>query len=413
MTLDDHFFRQEFGRLVALLTRRVGVQHLELVEDAVQLALLAAVESWGRGAQPDNPPAWLHRVAHNHLMDELRRRARRARIEETLPVGPAESPQPEISVSDAVRDDLLLMMFVCCDGSIPLESQLVLALRTLCGFDVREIADRLFMSEANVYKRLQRARTRLRDAPLDLDGLDPAQLVARLPAVHGIVYTLFTEGYLSSSASAESAIRHELCAEARRLAGVLAAHPPTATPETFALLALMCLHDARRSARQDDLGGLILLEEQDRSRWSQPDIAEGLGWLARSAEGATFSRYHAEAGIAAEHVLAPSLATTRWDHIVECYELLDRVAPSALHTLNRALALAELRGPEAGLALLAGLAPPTWLEGSYLWFAALADLHRRCGHTELAATHAAAAHAAAPSDTIRAALRRRLRARGN
>ena len=408
MSLDDHFFRHEFCRLVALLTRSIGVQNIESVEDSVQHAMLAAVETWGRGAVPDNPSAWLYRVALNHVVGELRQRARREQIALGLPAGALDGHEPEVFLAEDVRDDLLRMLFVCCDERIPLESRLVLALRTLCGFDVREIAERLFLSEANVYKRLQRARTQLRDEPPDLDSLAMPQLVVRRPAVHTIVYAMFTEGYLSSSATAESAIRHELCDEARRLADVLAAHPPSATPETFALMALMCFHDARRSARLDELGGLILLDEQDRSRWNQADIAEGLGWLARSAEGEGFSRYHAEAGIAAEHVLAPSFAATRWDRIVACYELLERVAPSPLHTLNHALAFAELRGPEAGLAMLADLVPPTWLEGSHLWSAALADLHRRCGHAELAASHGAAAIASAPSDAIRDALRRRL-----
>jgi RNA polymerase sigma-70 factor (ECF subfamily) len=152
------------------------------------------------------------------------------------------------------------------------------------------------------------------------------------------------------------------------------------------------------------------LEEQDRSLWDQAHIHEGLRWLARSAEGSVFSRYHAEAGVAAEHCLAPSVAQTRWQRIVECYELLERLQPSALHTLNRALALAELQGPAAGLALLAGRSPPTWLAGSYLWSATLADLHRRCGHAELAEQYRAAAIDAAPSPLVQSALDRRLRA---
>jgi len=188
---------------------------------------------------------------------------------------------------------------------------------------------------------------------------------------------------------------------------MLAEHPVGATPETFALLALMHLHTARISARRDHSGGLLLLEEQDRSQFDQQRIALGLSWLARSANGGVFSRYHAEAGIAAEHCLAPSFHETRWDRIVECYELLDRFAPSAIHTLNRAIAVAELRGPRDGLALLEGLEPPPSLSGSYLWSAVLADLHRRCGHTDLAKYHANATLALAPSPVIRAALERR------
>ncbi len=183
----------------------------------------------------------------------------------------------------------------------------------------------------------------------------------------------------------------------------------SAVPETFALLALMHLHVARMPARQDGSGGLILLEEQDRALWDSREIQIGLEWLARSAEGETFSRYHAEAGIAAEHCLAPAFAETRWERIVECYALLEQLAPSGLHKLNRAVALAEWKGPRAGLTLLDGLAPPSWLEGSYLWAAVLADLHRRAGDVGLAERHRAIALAAAPSPAVRAALERRLR----
>jgi RNA polymerase sigma-70 factor (ECF subfamily) len=224
--------------------------------------------------------------------------------------------------------------------------------------------------------------------------------------VQAILYLMFTEGYLSSHA--DGAIRRELCDEATRLTRVLAEHPVSATPETFALLALMFLHSARMTARQDASGGLLLLEEQDRSLWNQAEIHEGLSWLARSADGDVFSRYHAEAGIAAEHCLAPSFAETRWDRIVECYALLERLAPSPLHTLNRAIATAEWRGPADGLAVLDGLEPPTWLVGSYLWSAVLADLHRRSGHVELAERYRDAALEATPSDAVRRTLERRL-----
>ncbi|HEX4334514.1 MAG TPA: DUF6596 domain-containing protein [Polyangiaceae bacterium] len=305
-----------------------------------------------------------------------------------------------------MRDDLLRVLFVCCDDAIPLESHLVLALKTLCGFDVREIAARLFMTDANVYKRLGRARTRLRELPLHEADLTLEQLSSRLPAVRAVLHQLFTEGYLSSHA--ETSIRRELCDEARRLTELLSEHPVSATPETFALLALMHLHLARLSARQDASGGLLLLEEQDRSLWDARHIHDGLSWLGRSSIGDVFSRYHAEAGIAAEHCLAPSVADTRWDRVVECYELLERVAPSALHTLNRAVAIAEWRGPAEALALLEGLAPPTWLAGSYMWAAVLADLHRRCGNADGAAEHRRIAIDTAPNDAIREVLRRRL-----
>lgn len=405
--LGPHFFRHEYGRLVALLSRRVGVHHLQLVEDSTQAALLAAVEAWGKASPPENPSAWLFRVAHNHFVGELRRRARHAELDEGAePASESDDQRPDALLEGDVADSLLRMLFVCCDDAIPVESQLVLALKTLCGFDVPEIAQRLFTSEAGVYKRLERARNRLRETRLLRDEVTMPQLASRLPAVQAILYTLFTEGYLS--AHADGAIRRELCDEARRLTNVLAEHAMGATPETFALLALMHLHTARTPARQDGSGGLLLLEEQDRRHFDQAQIALGLLWLARSASGTVFSRYHAEAGIAAEHCLAPSFAETRWHRIVECYELLDQLAPSVLHTLNRALALAERSGPATGLALLQGLAPPSWLAGSYVWWAVLADLHRRCGHAEPAERYRVTAVELAPSPAVRTALQRRL-----
>tara|TARA_R110002096_G_scaffold361075_2_gene554091 strand:- start:5712 stop:6878 length:1167 start_codon:yes stop_codon:yes gene_type:complete len=382
------------------------VHNIEVVEDAVQSALARALSVWTASGLPENPSAWVFRVAYNATLDELRTRAGRTQILEKSTLGATvqATEEPEIFLEGEIADDLLRMLFVCCDEAIPLESQLVLALKTLCGFSIREISLRLFTSEANVYKRLARARERLRE--YSLSELSNAQYASRLPAVHKIIYLLFTEGYLSSHA--ELAIRQELCNEAMRLGTILTSHSAGQTPETFALLALMHLHSARNMARQDDAGGLLLLEEQDRTRWDQEQIAMGLSWLAKSAAGDEFTRYHAEAGIAAEHCLAPSFAETRWQRVAECYALLERVAPSALHRLNRAVAIAEWQGPEAGLAVLHGDTPPTWLAGSYLWAAVLADLHRRCGHDDQARRYHTQAMQAAPSAAVAALLRRRL-----
>lgn len=406
--LDEHFFRHEYGRLVALLSCRVGVQYTEDVEDAVQSALMTAIETWTVSKLPDNPPAWLFRVARNNLMGELRQRSGRRRIlEKNGQEGfTALENEPEVFLAGEMQDDLLRMLFVCCDEAIPLESQLVFALKTLCGFNVPEIALRLLTSEANIYKRLGRARSRLRELPLQAKELTDEQYSPRLPAVHKILYLLFTEGHLSSHP--EEAIRRELCSEAIRLATILAEHPVGQTPETFALLALMHLHAARMTARQDSSGGLLLLEEQNRTLWDQQEIQSGLKWLAKSAQGDVFSRYHAEAGIAAEHCLAPSFKETRWERVVECYELLERTAPSAIHTLNRAVAVAEWKEPATGLDLLKSCEPPTWLAKSYLWSAVLADLNRRCGNTSTAIRYRDTALATAPNPAVKELLHRRL-----
>lgn len=392
-----------------MLSCRAGVQYIEAVEDAVQSALMTALEAWTLAGLPDNPSAWLFRVAHNNLMEELRQRRRRRGILQQIANEASDTSEngPELFLAGEVQDDLLRMLFVCCDETIPVESQLVLALKTLCGFDIREIALRLFTSEANVYKRLGRARSRLRELPQPLGELTGEQYSSRLPALHQILYLLFTEGYLSSHA--EMAIRGELCNEAIRLAGILVVHPVGQTPETFALLALMHLHAARMTARQDASGGLLLLEEQDRDLWDRHGIQIGLEWLAKSAQGDRFSRYHAEAGIAAEHCLARSFSATRWDRVVECYSLLERIAPSALHRLNRAVAVAEWQGPAAGLAVLKGFEPPTWLVGSYLWAAVLADLHRRSGNADTAKRFRDLALKSAPTSAVKELLQRRLR----
>lgn len=404
--LVENYFRHEYGRLVAVLTRRAGVQNLEHVEDAVQAALATALTTWVIDGPPSEPGAWLYRVAWHHLLGELRKGAGRGRVLARNALEPdGEGSAEPAYFEHEVRDDVLRMLFVCCDEAIPRESRLVLALKTLCGFSVEEIALRLFTTNANVYKRLARARQRLREAPPELQTPPPEAMRTRVADVHAVLYLLFNEGYLS--AQADRAIRRELCEEAIRLTTVLAEHPVGASPETFALLALMHLHAARLAGRVDASGGLMLLEEQDRSLWDPEQMRLGAQWLVRSASGDTFSRFHAEAGIAAEHGFAASFNETRWQEIAELYAMLEGVAPSPLHALNRALAVAEWQGPAAGLAVLVAVVPPGWLERSYLWDAVLADLHQRVGHLEVAAEHRERALASAPSEAVRQLLLRR------
>jgi RNA polymerase sigma factor (sigma-70 family) len=392
---------------VTVLARKVGVRHIELIEDAVQGALMTALSSWTTHGLPDRPGAWLYRVAHNELIGELRQKAGRLQILEHAAIALVGEQEPPVDTffDDEIRDDMLRMLFICCDEAVPRESQLVLALKTLCGFSTSEIALRLFTTEANVHKRLARARERLREIPPEMETPAVATLQSRLPSVHGVLYLLFNEGYLS--AHAEFAIRRELCDEALRLATLLAGHPVGDCPETFALLALMHLHAARLVARVDGAGGLLLLEEQDRSLWDREQMREGAEWLSRSASGAVFSRFHAEAGIAAEHCFAPSFEQTGWQEIVDLYLILENVAPSPLHTLNRAVAVAEWQGPEAGLAVVQGLEPPAWLAKSYLWDAVLGDLHRRAGNLDLARKHTGRALASAPTEAVSELLQRR------
>jgi RNA polymerase sigma factor (sigma-70 family) len=405
--LVEHFFRHEYGRLVALLSRRVGFEHLALIEDSVQFALLAALESWTARGLPDNPSAWVYKVACHNILGELRQRQSHAHLlsrnRESLP---DLTVDPEYFLSREIQDDLLLMLYSCCHPAIPIESQLALALKTLCGFDVREIALRLFSTQASIYKRLKRARDQLQRQPDPFDPLNAKEYAQRLSAVHHILYLLFTEGYLSSHL--QLAIRRELCEEAKRLTRLLIDNPQTSTPQGFALLALMHLHSARLITRVDSDGSLLLLEQQDRSLWDREEIYRGLSCLEKSAEGCELSRYHAEAGIAAEHCLAPSFKQTRWQKIAEYYQMLESIAPSPLHSLNRAVVIAEWQGPAAALRWLESLPASPGLQGSHYRPAVLADLNYRSGHRQQAFAFRQQALALAPTPKIKQLLATRL-----
>jgi RNA polymerase sigma-70 factor (ECF subfamily) len=309
-------------------------------------------------------------------------------------------------VESEASDDLVRMLFVGADPLIAPESQLVLALKVLCGFSTEEIALRLFQTEEAVHRRLQRARARLRDHASTFETRHLHELADRLPRVLHMLYLVFNEGY--SSEQPDRLIRRELCEEAIRLARLLAEHPVGAMPETDALLSLMYLHAARFEARVDGDGGLLLLEEQDRAQWDPQLIQLGMSHLQRASRGERLSRYHLEAGIAAEHCLARSYAQTRWDEITRLYEALGRVNPSPLHVLNRAIARAEWKGASAGLAELEALEPPSWLLGYYLWDATLGELYRRNGEHARAAEHLKRARDGAPTEAEHALLERRL-----
>ncbi|MFK7984902.1 MAG: RNA polymerase sigma factor [Sandaracinaceae bacterium] len=397
---DPALFRRVFTRSVALLSRRWGLHRLAEVEDAVQAALMTAVERWPRDGRPENPAAWVATVAHRRLVDAHRRQAAVVPNDVEPPLQPLSSGV----LGREIGDEVLRMMFVCCDPAIPIESQLVFTLKVLSGFSVGEVAAHLFVSTDNVYKRLSRARDVLKSRRGLLD-LGPEQYPRRLDAVVLVIYLVFTEGHLASAG--DEAIRVELCREALRLGGLLAEHPVGRQPKVAALMALMHLHASRLGSRFDGVGELVTLEEQDRSRWDRSHRAAGLRWLAMSAEGGTLSRYHAEAGIAAAHAMAPTFAETDWERIAACYALLERVAPSPWHRLNRALAVAELRGPEEGLALLADLTPAPQVTGSGAWAAALADLHRRAEHPASFVAYRRAALDRAPTDAVRRLLERR------
>src|SRR5262245_39034732 len=386
--LVEHFFRHEFGRLVAVLTRSLGVRRLTLVADVGQGALVQALETWSRRGVPEDPGGWLYRTARNLAIDALRRERVHAQALPRLAEA-AGSGDPrraiEAHFADEIGDEPLRLLFVCCHEAVPAESRVALALKTLCGFSTAEIARALLSTDANVQKRIERARERLRELDVDFDSPPAPQLSARLDAVLAVVYLLFSQG--CHVTHGDVPIRRDLCEEARRLARMLAAHPAGDVPAAHALLALMCFHAARFDARVALDGAIVLLEAQERSAWNWSDVREGMEWLARSAAGDELTRYHAEAGIAWEHCRAPTFANTDWRRIAELYDTLERIAPSPLYTLNRAVAEAYLHGPQAGLERLAAVGPESVPASYPAWHAVIGELHFRLGR------HAAAERA--------------------
>jgi RNA polymerase sigma-70 factor (ECF subfamily) len=403
-----HLFRHEYGKLVALLVRRIGVHHIDLIEDAVQWAMAQALEFWCKET-PNSPSAWLYQVAYRYILSEFRTvKHRSLLLSKHLPLKESEIIEDnEAFFSGEMSDSMLRMLFIACSNNNPIESQLVFTLKSLCGFNIREIALRLFISEANVYKRFSRAKKHLKNETLELDMLSNDEMLSRLPSVHRVLYLLFTEGYLSSHT--DTAIRRDLCEEAIRLTRLLAESKIGDVANSYALLALMYFNLARINSRQNEFGVLLLLEQQDRNQWDKQQISVAMSLLAQSANGDSISRYHIEAGIAAEHCLSPSFEKTKWGKVVASYELLHNIAPSPLHLLNLAIATAEWKTPEAGLAVLKSADMPDWLERSYHWYAVRADLLFRCGELALADENADLAIAAAPTDSIKQLLFNRLK----
>ncbi|WP_240229752.1 RNA polymerase sigma factor [Devosia lacusdianchii] len=393
------FFQHGYGRLVALLARRLGRQNLARIEDAVQTALLRALETWTRSSPPASPEAWLYRVAVNIYLEEVRREARHQTILQSDMAAAEE---------DFIESDLAMvqMLVVCCDGQLSTKTSVALALKLLCGFGVPEIALRLFETESSIYKILQRGRAVLGRRSKSVLEVGDRQLQTRMPALCTVLYTLYCEGY--NSLAGEVAVRAELCGEAIRLATLVAATARVPSPMLFALLALMHFGAARLPGRIGASGELLLLDEQDRSVWDGSHIAVGFAWLAKSAEGDTFSRYHAEAAVAAEHCRAVSRADMNWHKVVQSYELLFAFDPSPLHQLDWVVAVGELHGPLAAIEAFHGLELPVRVRRSYVYLAVASTLERRIGNLTAAAEISQRAMAAAPTASMRRLIGRAL-----
>ena len=342
--LVEHLFRREYARLVAGLVRVLGPGRLEAAEEVVQEALARALRTWPHAGVPDDPTAWLMRVARNRALDRARHEAL---AEETL--GELGRWNAEEHESEGEHDALRLV-FACCHPALAFEARVALTLKVACGLATREIARALLASEEAIAQRLLRAKARLAQSDITLEVPDADGAPARLDAVLEVVYLLFNEGYATDQG--ESPVRRELVHEALRLGELLARNPATSAPRLEALLALMRFQGARLAARVDEAGATVPLGRQERARWDRQWLALGWRHFARAAAGTELTPYHVEAAIAAEHARAPSYAETDWRALAEHYETLARLAPSPVVTLNRAVVLAKLHGPLRALAEL-------------------------------------------------------------
>jgi RNA polymerase sigma factor (sigma-70 family) len=384
----EHLFRHEAGKMVAILTGIFGPEHLTLAEDVVQEALARALQTWPFYGVPDNPAAWLMQTARNLALDVVRRQKvfcdKEPEIIGVIEASGGGTDAPVFSDLE-IADHRLRLMFVCCHPQLPAEAQVALALKTLGGFGVTEIARAFLTTDAAIAKRLTRAKQKIAAAKIPFEIPSGPELAQRLDGVLQSLYLLFNEGYKASAG--DRLVREDICEEAIRLTALLAEHPAGNHPRTHALLALMLLNAARTPARVNEAGHLLRLREQDRSRWRQPMIARGLFHLAQSATGSEISGYHLQAGIAACHCAAPDYASTDWKQILSLYDRLLEFDASPIVALNRAVALGEVHGPEAALAAVRAISNPESLESYHLYHAVLGELEAQSEHLPAAAGH--------------------------
>ena len=383
--LTEHLFRHETGKLVSALTGIFGIRRLQLAEDVVQEAMIRALQTWPYYGVPDNPAAWLMQTAKRRALDIIRREKlfheKQPEIAASIERLPEDGDGPQFE--DEIRDDRLRLIFACCHPLISLEDQTALALKTLCGFGIPEIASAFLTSEAAIAKRLTRAKQRIQDQGIPFEIPAGAELESRLDGVLHVLYLLFNEGYKASNG--QSVVREELCQEAIRLASLLAAHPAGDLPRTHALLSVMLLDSARIPAREDDQGNILRLKDQDRSHWDHGLIGAGIMHLARASTGDHLSEYHLQAGIAACHCTAPDYADTDWARILSHYDRWVEISDSPIVALNRAVAVANVHGAQAGMEAIRAIAKPEQLETYYLFHAVIGDFEERMDRRKEAA----------------------------
>lgn len=371
----DHLFRHESGKMVSVLTRLLGLQNIETAQDIVQDTLLQAMSTWSFGGIPENPPAWLHRVARNKAIDYLRREKRFREISPQY----SNLLQSEYSLStfvsqlfleNEIEDSQLRMIFACCHPSIPEDSQIAFVLKTLCGLSVSEIAKAYLTNEETIAKRIYRARGKIRSESIQLEVPQGGGLPGRLDMVLKSIYLLFNEGYNSSQP--ELLIRDDLCMEALRLCYLLSEHQLTNLSSTRALMALLCFQSCRLQSRLDDKGRIILLQDQDRSQWNRELIQRGFYYLNAATDNMETTKYHFEAAIASIHAASCSFEETDWKSIYHLYDAYYKLDPGPIVALNKAIASAYAISRENALKELLQI---KGLEQYYLYYASTGEMY--------------------------------------
>jgi RNA polymerase sigma-70 factor (ECF subfamily) len=405
VTAVEAVYRSDWGRIVATLIRLLG--DFDLAEEYAQEAFAAALDQWPASGVPEFPRAWIVQTARHKAIDRFRRQTLfTEKIQSQLAHDRAlEAREPEDQTSE-IPDERLRLIFTCCHPALAPEAQVALTLRTLCGLETDEIARAFLVPTATMAQRLVRAKRKIREARIPYAVPEASEIAERLDSVLTVIYLVFNEGYTATRG--QRVIRTDLSAEAIRLGRLvrtlMSLRPPA---EATALLALMLLHDARREARIDDAGDIVLLEEQDRGRWNQQQIGEALGLVQDSLRSRP-GPYALQAAIAAEHCKPRRAEDTNWREIVRLYDELERLEPSPIVSLNRAVAIAMAEGPQSGLALVDAIATNGDLDSYHLLHAARADLLRRIGSREEAAKSYLRALELVTNDGERRYLQRRL-----
>jgi RNA polymerase sigma-70 factor (ECF subfamily) len=381
--LVDHLFRQKSGQITAILVKIFGIDHLDLVEDVVQDALIKAIQQWPFSGVPKNPGGWLMQAAKYRALDILRREATFREKQSQLIQQITQHMDKDTQSQPEFEDEQLTLMFTCCHPQLNLETQTALILKTLCGFSVNEIARAFLTQPTTIAQRLVRAKRKIKEEKIRFELPENHELRLRLHTVLNVLYLFFNEGY--GATEGEDLVRQDLCEEAIRLAFLVAEHSAGDLPETHALLALMLFHASRLETRTDSDGNLILLAEQDRSQWNRKLIQHGFYHLDRAASGKEMTEYHVQAMIASCHAAAESYETTNWKRILEFYDILISLNRSPVFLLNRAVAVAMTNGPEAGLKELDELRELPSMQNYYLLAATYAEFHRRLGNHQEAA----------------------------